>query len=219
MSVSIVSEDLLLQVDNLRRVVALTATSPVLSRIVEHLLKDLSAQLLRLRDDALQVPDATSPILQKCLYETPDVLDLISVCSLMSGAKIQFSREASFAGEQLRRNAIVSANGLKVRQLFVVADWLDITLDADLVFAIQALLRSRANIRVVQLNSTDDPPIDSFTIFNLEGVARAVLIQHFNAATRETTLALTIADGLLARWVEMAEHLWAKADAFDVSII
>jgi hypothetical protein len=220
MASSVVNGDLLSRVEILKNVVAETATGSVSSVIVEHLLNDVSAQLLRLRDDALHVSETTAPALQKYLYETAEVQDLISVCSLVSGASISFSTQASFISEQLRRNAIASSNGLKVRQLFVVADWLDVALDADLVFAVQSLLRSRAAVRVLELNSSDDPETETFTVFSsLAGVAKAALVQHFNRTTKEATLALTIAETQLAQWAHRAERLWGGANVFDVSAI
>jgi hypothetical protein len=219
MSALVARENLLSQVDELKGVIAQTAASPVPSGIVEQLLKEFHAQLLRLRDDALQVPEATAPILQKYLYETPEVRDLTSVCSLVSGTKISFSNEPTFSSEQLRRNAVASANGLNVRQLFIVSDWLDIALDPNLILAIQGLLHSGGRVRVIESNSSEYSASETFTIFNLDRVAKAVFIQNFNRVTRETKLTLTVSKAQLAKWVEIAEALWLSDSAFNVGVI
>jgi hypothetical protein len=220
MTSTYVNAGVLSQVETLKRVVAETATSSVPGAIVEHLLNDVSAQLLRLRDDALNVSETTAPLLQKYLYETAEVQDLISVCGLAGGASISFSTQASFLSEQLRRNAHASANGLKVRQLFVVSDWLDVALDADFVFSIQSLLHSRASVRVLELTSNDKPADETFTVFSSSlGAAKAALVQQFNRTTKETSLALTIAEARLAQWAERAERLWGDANVFDVNAI
>jgi hypothetical protein len=213
------SNDVLSQVDNLKLIIGQTATTPVRIGIVEHLLKDLSTQLFRLRDDALQLPETTAPILQKYLYDAPEVRDLVSVCNLSGGPKISFSAASSFGAEQLRRNAIASANGRRVRQLFVVANWLDIALDSDLVFAIQSLLNSHGAVRVVELGSADESPLETFTVFNLGHLPAAALVQHFNRTTRELSLGLTTAELRLASLVDRAESLWRSPNAFDISII
>jgi hypothetical protein len=210
-------ETLLGQVDNLKQAVAHIAMEPVSMGLVEHLVKDLVSQVSRLRGEGLQVSDATAPVLQRYLYESPEISDLVAVSNLAVTSRAPFSLEGCFEGEQIKRNATASANGKQVRQIVVVGDWLDLALDGALVLAIQSLLSAKAEVRVLELNSSTNNVTGSFTLFSTATSPRAMFKHRPDAMAGEApVLSLTTSESELLESSRLATALWQDASAFDV---